>query len=196
VKTRVILLFAIVFVLILAGCDEDKTTVDTQKDNSLTTPGLTLHQLELCWNGSLDTSEYSSLLVNDGSYRFNFNPNDVGYYVSGYIIPVYWTKEQDKQSTQKMFTEAHKIELTIVNWQDFNHEVDGNSFTAENCHVQLYLYPESDDFAYLADCMCDFEFVNVDGKWLIKTWSYQNTGAENEPSSLGMLRAVYPPDSR
>jgi hypothetical protein len=195
-KIHVLLGVLALLSFILVGCTEDKSPVDSQEVNSLATPGLTLHQLESCWSQSHDISKYSSLLVNDGSYRFNFSFNDIGGYVSGYLIPEYWTKIQDKQSTQKMFTEAYNIELTITNWQDFDHEVDGNSFTAENCHAQLYLYPDSDDFAYLADCVCEFEFKKVDGKWLIKTWSYQNSGAGNEPTSLGCIRAMYPPDSR
>jgi hypothetical protein len=184
------------FVLTWIGCSEEKSPTDTQKDTALSTPGQTLHQLELCWTKASDVGEYSAMLVKDGTYSFYFDPNNVGSIVGGYQIPELWTRAEDIESVEKMFSQAYKIELTIINWQNFNQDIAEDIYTAENCIFQLYLYPDDEQFAYLVSGPCDIDFVKMDGKWLIRSWRDTTNQMSNETTSLGVLRAMYPPETK
>jgi hypothetical protein len=192
--------------LMLAGCYTIIDGGDPPPLNlDLSTPGRTLESLARVWNTTRNTDDYSRLLSTD--YHFYFAPGDVGKHLKdGYIIPPSWDKAEDMQATSNVFAQASRggpydISMDILNSGDYDFDPGGTDFTAEAVQMQVYIWPEGPDFAYLATGSFVFDFKKIDGLWLISGWhdSLSNDGSisligdQVQEGALGVWRAYYHP---
>lgn len=188
-RLHIVIIALLAFMLIGSDCLFGKTEAPPQAGTlDLSTPGRTLESLARVYNITRNIDDYNRLLSGAGGpgiqgYAFYFDPNDVGDIIpgTGYQIPQSWTYQEDKEATTNMFKDpsaggAYDISLDILNSGDFDDPtITGTTYTANNVQIQLYLWPTSPDFAYLATGPCDFEFVKVGEAWLISAW-YDRTG--------------------
>jgi len=112
--------------------------------------------------------------VLDPEYVFYFDPDDVGSLVGQYVIPVFWTYEEDWTATQNMFNQAYSItfEIPILNSQDAETFgiPDGDQFTKNNVSISLLLMVDEVN-GYIAQGFCDFTFAkNAAGQWHLIEW--------------------------
>jgi len=190
-KIHIVLIAILAFLMIGSECIFGETKPRSQQSSlDRSTPGRTLESLAYVYTVSRNIDDYKRLLSGGGggdspsAYAFYFDPNDVGTIVpgSGYQIPQSWTYQEDTTATNTMFNgsatveKAADISLDILNTGQYDDpSIPGNTYTANNVMIQLYLWPHDESFAYLATGPCDFEFVKVGDSWLIKAW-YDRTG--------------------
>lgn len=138
----------------------------------VSSPAKTLESLAYTYTSSRIPDDYKRLL-SGSDYTFYFDPDDIGKTIAGgYVIPTSWTYQEDVNSTSKMFDEAYDIQLSFLNLGDVPEPDDDDvEIVANNVSIELYLFPDSPDFAYLATGQCDFTFKKVNDAWLIKSWS-------------------------
>jgi hypothetical protein len=195
----------LIFAIMLAGCEpHGEPIIEPPAGFDLSTPGRTLESLARVWNTTRSADDYSRLLSPD--YHFYFAPGDVGRQLKdGYIIPATWDKTEDVQATANMFAPpseegAYDISMDILNSADYDYDPGGTDFTADDVEMQVYMWPEGPDFAYLATGSFVFDFKKVNGLWLISGWhdSLYDDGSislmgQILQGTLGVMRASYHP---
>ena len=185
-KLQIVAIALLAFTMIGSECLFGKTEAPPEQGTlDLSTPGRTLESLARVYNITRNMDDYRRLLHSTGenAYAFYFDPNDVGDIVpqTGYQIPQSWTSQEDIAATDNMFRTpaeggAYDISLDILNSGDYDDPtITGTFYRADNVLIQLYLWPTSPDFAYLATGPCDFEFTKVGDAWLISAW-FDRTG--------------------
>jgi hypothetical protein len=113
--------------------------------------------------------------VLDLTYVFYFKPDDIGQDVGGYIIPTFWTYDEDWQATNNMFNQAYSIDFkipTLIQGEDaFGKPAEEDTtFLKSNVNISLTLMVDSSN-GYIATGYCDFKFVkNENGEWHLSEW--------------------------
>jgi hypothetical protein len=203
---RLYLFLPLILLILLPGCYFELPSLPSSNnepdpeppppENPCTTPGRALKALGDAFTESMSYGDYINLLLFGGDYEFRFDPMQAGQMLpDGYIIPQSWTYMDDSAAAWRMFDEVSytHLMLSVHNWQDYDFQPEGDTFTAKDADVEMHLWSEDMLHNHYAYGPCDFEFVKVDGSWKIsrwvdKTWDWYGT---TEGCSVGYMRALY-----
>lgn len=161
----------------LAGClfnpPETKPTAELP-DIENTTPANVLRNIERAYNQK-DYQLYKKCLA--PSYVFYFNPQDVGYVIGEYTIPVSWNQVEDLDAARAMFNEAYSIMMDIPAENIKDPEQGETTFRTGQVEMQLTLLTAPGTGYMIGAGYCIFEFEryyeNGNPLWrMTKWWDY------------------------
>jgi hypothetical protein len=132
-------------------------------------------------------------------FTFYFDEDDVGKQTGDYTIPESWGKDKFTEVAGYMFNEAHTIQMEIDTSNVGAPGDDDNIYFARDIEVRLLVMVDAVN-GYLADGVCDFEFVDVESgepdnwvisNWQDRTWPTVSGGRNVTPASIGFILAVF-----
>jgi len=189
---KVIAVTTAALVLLALSCGEDETP--PQQDWSAS-PDAVLNAVEKSFN-ERDHGLLKYSLDHD-AFVFYFNPQDVGSYVGGYIIPESWTYAEFYQACGNMFDEAYEISLQIP---PIGAPPEGaTTFIAYNVTINLLVMTDEEN-GYRADKgYCNFKFKkfieNGEVRWrLVQWWDFSiayDGGGRSSPTSFGRILVMF-----
>jgi len=189
-RTTLVVGLALTVLLSFTACDDGTTPTLGN------TPAQVLRSLIYAFN-SRNIGTLGNALVSD--FTFYFDEDDVGKQIGDYVIPESWGKDEFTVVAGYMFEQAHTIEMEIDTSNVGAPGDDDNIYFARDIEVRLLVMVDAVN-GYLADGVCDFEFVDVESgepdnwvisNWQDRTWPTVSGGRNVTPASVGFILAVF-----
>lgn len=132
-------------------------------------------------------------------FTFYFDEDDVGGGPGDYIIPESWGRDKFLEVARKMFDQAYDIQMDINASNVGTPDDDAVVYSANGVEVRLLVFVDATN-GFLADGVCDFEFVDAGSgapdNWVIRncwdrTWPTGSGGRSVNRASIGFILAVF-----